>query len=191
MTLEDSIQGFRLRVLTDATRSGNVTATCARFGVSRTWFYRLRARLERYGPDGLHPKRRLARRGRPSLVSVVVEATPNRVSSSRIGAIMNSGYTETLLSIRSRSQSSTGDAGPARAQPVVQPRNIRPGSPLPPSGFFTRDDTTTRPLLTAAREDQARISPDGQSPRHGPEDPPRRQSSGLTRPVRQPPTYLP
>ena len=42
-------------------------------GVSRTWFYRLRARLERYGPDGLHPKRRLARRGRPSLVSVVVE----------------------------------------------------------------------------------------------------------------------
>lgn len=25
MTLEDSIQGFRLRVLTDATRSGNVT----------------------------------------------------------------------------------------------------------------------------------------------------------------------
>jgi len=73
MTLEDSIQGFRLRVLTDATRSGNVTATCARFGVSRTWFYRLRARLERYGPDGLHPKRRQVRRGRPSLVSVVVE----------------------------------------------------------------------------------------------------------------------
>ena len=73
MTLEDSMRGFRLRVLTDATRSGNVTATCARFGVSRTWFYRLRARLERYGPDGLHPKRRQARRGRPSLVSVVVE----------------------------------------------------------------------------------------------------------------------
>ena len=78
MTLEDSIQGFRLRVLTDATRSGNVTATCARFGVSRTWFYRLRARLERYGPDGLHPKRRLARRGRPSLVSVVVRAPGRR-----------------------------------------------------------------------------------------------------------------
>ena len=55
MTLEDSIRGFRLRVLTDATRSGNVTATCARFGVSRTWFYRLRARLERYGPDGAGP----------------------------------------------------------------------------------------------------------------------------------------
>ena len=73
MTLEDSIQGFRLRVLTDATRSGNVTAMCARCGVSRTWFSRVRARLERYGPDELHPKRRQARRGRPSLVSVVVE----------------------------------------------------------------------------------------------------------------------
>ena len=72
MTLKDSIQGFRLRVLTDATRSG-VTAMCARCGVSRTWFSRVRARLERYGPDGLHPKRRQARRGRPSLVSVVVE----------------------------------------------------------------------------------------------------------------------
>ena len=73
MTLDESIQGFRLRVLTDATRSGNVTATCARFGVSRTWFYRLRARWERYGPDGVHPTRRQARRGRPSLLSVVVE----------------------------------------------------------------------------------------------------------------------
>ncbi len=74
MTLEDSIQGFRLRVLTDATRSGNVTATCARFGVSRTWFYRLRARLERYGPDGLHPKRRQARRGRPASCGNVLTA---------------------------------------------------------------------------------------------------------------------
>ena len=61
MTLEDSIQGFRL-VLTDATRSGNVTATCARFGVSRTWFYRLRARLERYA-------RRTA--GRPAGVDTI------------------------------------------------------------------------------------------------------------------------
>jgi UDP-N-acetylmuramyl pentapeptide phosphotransferase/UDP-N-acetylglucosamine-1-phosphate transferase len=27
-------------------------------GMSRTLFYRLRGRLERYGPDGVHPKRR-------------------------------------------------------------------------------------------------------------------------------------
>ena len=37
-----------------------------------------------------------------------------------------------------------------------------------------------RPLLqTAAREGQATISPDGQCPRRGPEDPPRRRFPGL------------
>ena len=59
MTL-DSIQGFRLRVLTDATRSGNVTARARGLG----------SRAPTYGPAlnaiGLHPKRRLARRGRPA-----------------------------------------------------------------------------------------------------------------------------
>lgn len=71
MTLEDGIQAFRLRVLAEATRSGNVKATCERFG--RTQFYRLRRRLERYGPDGVHPKRHRARRGRPVQVTVAEE----------------------------------------------------------------------------------------------------------------------
>ena len=57
MTLEESIQGFRLRVLREAERSGNVSATCRRFEVSRTLFYRWRVRLEQYGRDGLIPKR--------------------------------------------------------------------------------------------------------------------------------------
>jgi transposase InsO family protein len=73
MTLEDSIQAFRLRVLAEAARSGNVQATCERFGLSRTPFYRLRRRLERYGPDGLHPKRQRAGRGRPAQVTVAEE----------------------------------------------------------------------------------------------------------------------
>lgn len=73
MTLDDSIQGSRLRVLQAATRSGNVSATCRRFGISRTQFYRLRARHEQYGPDGVHPKRHQARRGRPAQVSVTDE----------------------------------------------------------------------------------------------------------------------
>ena len=34
MTLDDSIQGFRLRVLRAAHRSGNVSATCRRYDVS-------------------------------------------------------------------------------------------------------------------------------------------------------------
>ena len=73
MTLDDSIQAFRLRVLAAAARSGNVRATCARFGISRTQFYRLRRRLERYGPDGVHPKRHRPRRGRPAQVTLTDE----------------------------------------------------------------------------------------------------------------------
>jgi len=57
MTLEDSIHSQRLRVLRDAERLGNVSEACRRHGLSRTLFYRLRRRLELYGPDGLHPSR--------------------------------------------------------------------------------------------------------------------------------------
>jgi transposase InsO family protein len=73
MTLEDSIHSQRLRVLRAAEQLGNVSAACRQFGMSRTVFYRLRRRLEQYGPDGVHPKRQRARRGRPPLVSVQTE----------------------------------------------------------------------------------------------------------------------
>lgn len=73
MTLEDSIHIQRLRVLREAERLGNVSEACRRHGMSRTLFYRLRGRLEHYGPDGVHPKRRQARRGRPSAVPVQTE----------------------------------------------------------------------------------------------------------------------
>lgn len=73
MTLEDSIHSQRLRVLRDAQRLGNVSEACRRHGVSRTLFYRLRQRFEQYGPDGVHPKRRQARRGRPATLTVQTE----------------------------------------------------------------------------------------------------------------------
>ena len=73
MTLEDSIHIQRLRVLRAAERLGNVSEACRRHGMSRTLFYRLRGRLEQYGPDGVHPKRRQAGRGRPSALSVQTE----------------------------------------------------------------------------------------------------------------------
>jgi transposase InsO family protein len=73
MTLEDSIHIQRLRVLREAERLGNVSEACRQHGMSRTLFYRLRGRLEQYGPDGVHPKRRHARRGRPSAVPVQTE----------------------------------------------------------------------------------------------------------------------
>lgn len=73
MTLEDSIHSQRLRVLRDAERLGNVSEACRRHGMSRTVFYRLRTRFEQYGPDGVHPKRRQARRGRPPAIAVQTE----------------------------------------------------------------------------------------------------------------------
>jgi transposase-like protein len=73
MILEDSIHSQRLRVLRDAERLGNVSEACRRHGMSRTLFYRLRQRLEQYGPDGVHPKRCQARRGRPPVVSIQME----------------------------------------------------------------------------------------------------------------------
>jgi transposase InsO family protein len=73
MTLEDSIHASRVRMLREAERSGNVSATCRRDGVSRTVFYRLRRRFEQYGADGVHPKRRRAAVGRPSALSVQTE----------------------------------------------------------------------------------------------------------------------
>ena len=73
MTLEDSIHSQRLRVLRDAERLGNVSEACRRHGMSRTLFYRLRQRFEQYGPDGVHPKRRQARCGRPPAIPVQTE----------------------------------------------------------------------------------------------------------------------
>lgn len=65
MTLEDSVHAFRLHVLQRASELGNVSAACRELGISRTVFYRWKHRFERYGRDGLHPRRRQARRGRP------------------------------------------------------------------------------------------------------------------------------
>jgi transposase InsO family protein len=73
MTLEDSIHSQRLRVMRDAEQLGNVSEACRRHGMSRTVFYRLRKRFEQYGPDGVHPKRRQAQRGRPSAIPVQTE----------------------------------------------------------------------------------------------------------------------
>jgi len=73
MNLEDSIHSHRLRVLRDAERLGNVSDACRRHGMSRTVFYRLRRRFAQYGPDGVHPKRRHARCGRPPAIPVQTE----------------------------------------------------------------------------------------------------------------------
>ena len=56
MTLEQSIQGYRLQVLAEAERIGNVSAVCRQFGISRTVFYEWRRAFRQYGRDALRPK---------------------------------------------------------------------------------------------------------------------------------------
>jgi transposase InsO family protein len=75
MTLEDSVQALRLRVMCRAEELGNVSAACRELGISRSLFYRWKGRFERYGVDGLHPRRTRARRGRPPEVPAHVERT--------------------------------------------------------------------------------------------------------------------
>jgi transposase InsO family protein len=75
MTLEDSILAFRLRVMARAEELGNIARACREFGISRTLFYRWRKRYMLYGPDGLHPRRQTAQRGRPPALSVQEERT--------------------------------------------------------------------------------------------------------------------
>ena len=73
MTLDESVQQSRLRVIVRAQQIGNVSKACREFGVSRSLFYRWRKRYLAYGPDGLRPHRDGARRGRPPLLSAQAE----------------------------------------------------------------------------------------------------------------------
>jgi transposase len=73
MTLDESIQALRRRVIQRAQVLGNVSQACREAGISRTVFYRWCQRFEQYGPDGLHPRRRRARPGRPSRLAPTTE----------------------------------------------------------------------------------------------------------------------
>ena len=73
MTLEDNVHAFRLRLFARAERLGNVSAACREVGISRSLYYQLRQRFLRYGPEGLHPKRRRGRPGRPPQLDATSE----------------------------------------------------------------------------------------------------------------------
>src|SRR5437764_4415850 len=99
MTLDDSVHGMRLRVMHRAQVLGNVSAVCREVGISRTLFYRWRKRFERYGVDGMHPRRQRARRGRPVQVPAEVERLVLSVAIStatwgcgRIAAYLTRGW---------------------------------------------------------------------------------------------------
>jgi transposase-like protein len=73
MTLEENVHGLRLHVIRRVQELGNVSQACRGAGISRALFYRWRQRLERYGPDGVHPRRHHARPGRPVQVAPETE----------------------------------------------------------------------------------------------------------------------
>lgn len=73
MTLEESVLATRLQLLRAAEQSGNVSATCRLFNVSRTQFYEWRTQWRRYGADGVRPKPTAERPGRPVSHSVETE----------------------------------------------------------------------------------------------------------------------
>src|ERR1700687_5936090 len=65
MTLDENVHGLRLHLIPPAAQLRNITRPCGEAGISRALFYRWRRRLERYGQDGVHPRRHRARPGRP------------------------------------------------------------------------------------------------------------------------------
>lgn len=91
MTLDDSILRTRLRVMRRAQELGSVIAACREAGISRTVFYRWRQRLERYGFEGLHPRRRQARAGRPAQVPCSIGHGPPGPWSSRAMRLTREG----------------------------------------------------------------------------------------------------
>jgi hypothetical protein len=79
MTLEDEGHAFRLLPFRRAQEVGKVSAACLELGVSHSLYYQRRKRFVRDGPDGLHPKRRRGRPGRP------LRATPRWSARSSPG----------------------------------------------------------------------------------------------------------
>jgi hypothetical protein len=73
MTLEDSIDAFRLGVMARAQVLGNVTLACREFGISRTLSYHWRKRYLAYGRNELHLSWQGTRRGRCPLLGAQEE----------------------------------------------------------------------------------------------------------------------
>lgn len=76
MTLADSVVALRLKVMSRAQETGNVSEACRQFGISRTLFYRWRRRYLAYGDAGLQPRptrpQRWARQAAPELEHAVL-----------------------------------------------------------------------------------------------------------------------
>jgi transposase len=73
VTLEEKVHLQRLRLFRRAEELGNVSEACREAGVARSLYYQLRDRYRKYGSDGLHPKHRRGRPGRPPALDAQAE----------------------------------------------------------------------------------------------------------------------
>ena len=73
MTLEEKVHLQRLRLFRRAEELGNVSRACREAGVARSLYDQLRDRFRKYGADGLHPKHRRGRPGRPPTLDAQIE----------------------------------------------------------------------------------------------------------------------
>jgi transposase len=92
---------MRLRVIRRAEAIG-VSAACREAGISRTLFYRWRGRLQRFGEDGVHPRRRRARPGPPPQLPPVAERRLLAVAIAEAtwGAARLAAYSQRLWGLR-------------------------------------------------------------------------------------------
>src|SRR5258707_6226111 len=152
MTLDEKVHGLRLHVIQRAAQLGNVSRACREAGISRALFYRWRRRLERYGQDGVHPRRHRARPGRPVqlapetervLLSVAVSAAT--WGASRIAAYLRHRWQlHVAPSTVQRALRRAGAATPPpRPTPVAQP--------APPTGRVLTPPRRRTPLHAPPR----------------------------------------
>ena len=159
MTLDESIQGLRLRVMRRAEQVGNVSQVCREFGISRTLFYRWRRRVERYGVEGLHPRRTQARRGRPVQVPPATERLVQSVaiSAGTWGCSRITGHLAQTWQRRVAQYRAADPAPRGPGHPAGTPGGARAAG-RPDGGAAHRADPAS-PVARSPRPDAAPRSP--------------------------------
>src|SRR5258705_2884683 len=160
MTLDEKVHGLRLHVIQRAAQLGNVSRACREAGISRALFYRWRQWLERYGQDGVHPRRHRARPGRPVqlapetervLLSVAVSAAT--WGASRIAAYLRHRWQ--LHVAPSTVQRALRRAGLA----TRRPRLTRPAHPPPQTARLLTQRKRRNPWPGPPRQRPPRAAP--------------------------------
>ena len=108
MTEHDVLVGFRLRLFTLAEELGNVSEACRVMGVDRLTYYRLKAKVDRWGLEALNVRERR----RPRMPNQIGPHLEQRIMPSR-SAIPATGRAESAPSWHARSGAPSASASTA------------------------------------------------------------------------------